>query len=234
MKKIVERERNKTYYRVLHLPIWMWVFFVLPGNLTYDLYLHGPDRRHAIWLAIVIVVCVWRGFRGRLPGVEPAPYITHYGVEQPNLWYRRVCYTAAWIDLLAPFFLNLLGLLIAVATRRWLMRELYLWLYWPITAAIVIATALDITPRARRSTAHEGAERAWFYVAIWMVVPSQVAAWAMWRLGPRLGLAGHQLDLARLIAFLSVTAFFALLGATGRLGRTDRYYEVEAAAASAD
>ena len=56
MKKVVERERNKTYYRVLHVPIWLWVFFILPGNLTYDLYLHGPDTRHAIWLAIVFVV----------------------------------------------------------------------------------------------------------------------------------------------------------------------------------
>ena len=69
MKKIVEREKNKLYYRILHLPIWIWVFFILPGHLTYVLYLHGPNRRHGIWLIIVAAVCVWRGFAGRLPGV---------------------------------------------------------------------------------------------------------------------------------------------------------------------
>lgn len=225
MKKVVTRERNKTYYRILHLPIWIWVFFILPGNLTYSFYLHGPDRRHWIWLAIVTAVCIWRGIAGRLPGVEPAPYITHYGVDQPNVPYRVVCYTAAWIDLIAPFALNLLGLVGAVLTGRWLIREFYLWLYWPIALAVVAATIFDFTPRARRSTKCEGAERAWFYVAIWTVVPSQLAGWAMWRLGPHLGLAGRQLDLARLAAFASVAAFFIFLGAVGKLGRTGRYYE---------
>jgi hypothetical protein len=105
MKKVVERERNKTYYRVLHLPVWIWVFFILPGHLTYDLYLHGPDRRHGIWLTIVVAVCIWRGFAGRLPGVEPQPYIRYYGEDQQNLPYRMVCYTAAWIDLIVPFAL---------------------------------------------------------------------------------------------------------------------------------
>jgi hypothetical protein len=227
MKKVVTRERNKTYYRMLHLPIWIWVFFILPGNLTYAFYLHGPDRRHWIWLSVVAAVCIWRGIAGRLPGVEPAPYITHYGADQPNLSYRVVCYTAAWIDLIAPFTLNLFGLLGTVLTGRWLIREFYLWLYWPIALAVVAATIFDLTPRARRSTKNEGAERAWFYVAIWTVVPSQLAGWAMWRLGPRLGLAGRELDLARLAAFASVAAFFIFLGAVGRLGRTDRYYDAE-------
>ena len=31
MKQAVFRERNKQYYRVLHSPIWIWVFWVLPG-----------------------------------------------------------------------------------------------------------------------------------------------------------------------------------------------------------
>ena len=227
MKKVVTRERNKIYYRILHLPIWIWVFFILPGNLTYAFYLHGPDRRHWIWLSVVVAVCVWRGIAGRLPGVEPAPYITHYGAEQPNIPYRVVCYTAAWIDLIAPFALNLFGLLGAVLTGRWLIREFYFWLYWPIALAVVAGTFFDLTPRARRSTKNEGAERAWFYMAIWTVVPSQLAGWAMWRLGPRLGLAGRELDLARLGAFASVAGFFIFLGAVGRLGRTDRYYDAE-------
>lgn len=223
MKKIVERERNKLYYRVLHMPIWIWVFFVLPGNLTYQLYLHGPQRSHWIWLAIVAVICACLGFAGTLPGVEPRPYVTHYGVSQPNLWYRVVSYTAAWIDLLVPFTLNLLGLLIAVASGRWMLAELYSWLYWPLALAIVLATVLDLTPRARRSTLNEGAERAWFYVAIWTVVPSQLAGWLMWRMGKHFVFAALELAWLRLAAFLFVSGIFFLLARFGLLGRTKRY-----------
>src|SRR5512140_61211 len=208
MKKVVTRERNKGYYRVLHVPIWVWVFFVLPGNLTSDLYQHGPDRRHWVWLAIVVAVCAWRGALGRLPGVEPKPYITHYGADTPNLGYRVVCYTAAWIALLVPYTLNLLGLVIANLTGKWLLKPMYNWLYWVLALVVVLATALGFTPRARRSTLHEGSERAWFYVVIWTVVPTQVIAWAMWRLGSRMGMSGAPLDRLRLITFLASTLFF--------------------------
>ena len=225
MKKVVERQRNKIYYRVLHVPIWIWVFFILPGHLVSDLYAHGPDRRHWAWLAVVTAVCAWRGFRGRLPGVEPRPYITHWGVDEPNLWYRVVCYTAAWIDLLVPFSLNLIGLLIAVSTGRWYVLEMYKSVYYVLSGAIVLAAVLDRVPRAKRSTLQEGAERAWFYVAIWTVVPAQTVSWAMWRLGPRLGLsAGLELDMARLLVFVVTAGVFFTLGLTGRLGRTARYY----------
>jgi len=230
MKKVVERERNKNYYRVLHVPIWIWVFWILPGNLTGDLYVHGPDRRHWLWLAIVTAVCVWRGFAGRLPGAEPRPYITHWGVHQPNLWYRVVCYTAAWIALLVPYTLNLLGLVIANLTGQWTLKTMYNWLYWVLALLVVLATAFGVTPRARRSTKNEGAERAWFYVTIWTVVPTQVIAWAMWRLGSRFGMSGAPLDRLRLAAFLVSTAFFFGLGCLAKLPRTDRYYVVGAEA----
>jgi hypothetical protein len=224
MKKIVEREKNKGYYRILHLPIWLWVFFILPGNLTYALYLHGPDRRHGIWLAVVFVVCAWRGIAGRLPGVELQPYVTHYGVDQPNLPYRVVCYTAAWIDLLVPFTLNFLGIVLAAVTGRWLLADLYRYLYYPLALAIVLATCFNWTPRARRSTLNEGAEKAWFYVAIWTVVPTQVIAWAAWRLGGRFDLAPLALNNLRLIVFVLTGAFLLLFGIRGKLPRSARYY----------
>lgn len=227
MKQVVTRERNKGYYRVLHVPIWVWVFFVLPGNFTSDLYQHGPDRRHWIWLTIVVAVCAWRGALGRLPGVEPRPYITHYGADTPNLWYRVVCYTAAWIDLFVPYTLNLLGLLIATATGKWMVPQLYTWLYYPLLLAIVLATALNWTPRARRSTKSEGAEKAWFYVAIWTVVPSQVAGWAMWRLGPRMGFSGTSLTHARLATFVLVSLTLFTVTYLGLLPRTQRHYVTE-------
>lgn len=223
MKKVVERERNKNYYRVLHLPIWLWVFFILPGNLTYELYLHGPNRRHGLWLALVFLVCAWRGWRGRLPGVEPRPYITHYGADQPNLPYRVVCYTAAWIDIIVPFTLNLIGLIVASLTGVWTLQELYLRLYYPLALAVVLATLFDLTPRARRSTIQEGVEKAWFYVGIWTVVPAQVAIWGAWRLGGRLGLDLLTLGRFRLATFLVVAGFFFLLGLKEKLPRTTRF-----------
>jgi len=223
MKKVVQRDRNKGYYRVLHLPIWLWVFFILPGNLTHALYLEGPDQRHWIWLAIVFAVCAWRGAAGRLPGVEPEPYVKYYGADLPNLPYRVVCYTAAWIDLLVPFALNLLGLILAVALRKWFLSELYFYLYYPFAVAIVLATIFDFTPRARRSTKNEGAEKGWFYAAIWTVVPTQVAAWGAWRLGSRLDMTSYELDWLRLAVFLLVGAGLFYLSLRGKLPRTQRY-----------
>lgn len=229
MKKVVERERNKGYYRVLHLPIWIWVFFILPGNLTYDLYLKGPDRRHGVWLAVVVAVCIWRGFAGRLPGVEPKPYIRYYGENLPNLPYRVVCYTAAWIDLLVPFALNFIGLILAVTTGEWLIAELYTYLYYPLAGAIVVAAFFDRVPRARRTTLNEGAEKAWFYVAIWTVVPAQVAAWGAWRLGSQFDFASSDLNSLRFAVFLLVTMTFLILGLRGKLPRSARFYLKEPA-----
>jgi hypothetical protein len=223
MKQAVFRERNKRYYRVLHVPIWLWVFWVLPGNLTSDLFAHGPDYRHWVWLTIIVVVCAWRGFVGRLPGCESEPYIRFYGIDQPNLPYRVVCYTAAWIDALVPFTLNMLGMMIAVATGKWMVRQLYDWLYYPLALAVVLATALDWTPRAKRSTKFEGEERAWFYTALWTIVPAQVAGWAMWRLGGHIAFTAPQLAWARLTVTTLVGILMFVLAFRQRLPRTQRY-----------
>jgi hypothetical protein len=222
-KQVVHRERNKQYYRVLHLPIWVFVFFVLPGPLTFDLYTHGPDARHGWWLALVLAICIWRGLAGRLPGVERQPYITHWGIDQRNLPYRVVCYTAAWIDLFVPFALNVIGLVIGAITGKWILRDLYWWLYYPLALLVVLIGWLNLLPRTRRSTAQEGVERAWFYVAIWIVVPAQLTGWGMWRLASKFGLTGTALAQTRLLTFAGVAAIFAWLGVTGNLGRTTRF-----------
>jgi hypothetical protein len=233
MKKVVERERNKTYYRILHLPIWLWVFFILPGHLTYALYLHGPDRRHGIWLVLVLAVCVWRGIAGRLPGVEPRPYITHYGLDQPNVPYRVICYTAAWIAILVPFTLNLIGLVTALFTGTWVLEQLYARLYYPFALGVVAATYLDWTPRARRSTLGEGAEKAWFYVGVWTVVPAQVAIWGAWRLGGRMELNPVDLAWLRFAVFMIVAGLFFFAGVRGKLPRTERYHAARLTATGA-
>lgn len=223
MKQAVFRERNKNYYRVLHVPIWIWVFFVLPGHLTSGLFARGADLRHWTWLALVVAVCAWRGYAGRLPGCEPQPYIRFYGIEQPNLPYRVVCYTAAWIDALVPFTLNMLGMIIAVATGKWIVESLYVWLYYPLAVSIVIATALDWTPRAKRSTRFEGEERAWFYTALWTIVPAQLAGWAMWRSGAYLSLSPSELAISRLGVTVLVAVVMFTLATRQKLPRTQRY-----------
>ena len=224
MKAAVDRTRNKGYYRVLHVPIWIYVFFTLPGALTADFYAHGFSSRHELWLAAVAAICIWRGARGRLPGCEPRPYITHYGLDWPNLGYRVVCYSAAWIAMLAPWSLNLAGLAFAALTGRWVIAALYGWPYDLVAAAVVLAAAFNRLPRARRSVYGEGAERAWFYVALWTAVISQAAAWIMWRLGPALGLTAATLVWARLAVFAAVSAGVLGLGLAGLLPRTRRYH----------
>src|ERR1019366_8196294 len=43
------RERNKKMYRGAHWPIWIWVVFLAPGPLTFDLFAIGPDPpRHGM------------------------------------------------------------------------------------------------------------------------------------------------------------------------------------------
>ena len=53
------------------------------------------------------------GLRGRLPGVEPRPYIIRFTEDRPNPLYRRVCYTLAWSEVIAFALLNV------DRARRW-------------------------------------------------------------------------------------------------------------------
>jgi hypothetical protein len=111
-----------------------------------------------------------------------------------------------------------------------MLKEMYQYAYYPLAAAVVLATLLDMTPRAKRDTFGEGAERAWFYVAIWTVVPTQVINWAAWRMGKYMGLAPLPLARTRLAVCLVATAFFFLMGYASKLPRTQRYYSGVAAA----
>ena len=54
------------------------------------------------------------GIRGRLPGVEPAPYIVRFTEDRPNPLYRRICYTLAWSEVIAFAVLNIAGLAYAL------------------------------------------------------------------------------------------------------------------------
>src|SRR5215475_5210384 len=62
------RARNTPQYRLAHWPIWIWVFFIAPGPITFDLFAHGFDRRMALWLAAVLAGTGIAGLSGKLPG----------------------------------------------------------------------------------------------------------------------------------------------------------------------
>ena len=126
------RERNKLYYRFNHWPIWIFVFFIAPGPLTFDLFEHGFDARMATWLGAVLVGTGIAGLRGRLPGVEPRPYIIRFTEDRPNPLYRRICYTFAWSEVITFAVLNVAGLAVAIATGQWYLKQMYESAYFPI------------------------------------------------------------------------------------------------------
>ena len=118
------RERNKPHYRLAHWPIWIWVFFLAPGPLTFDLFAHGGSRANLLWLLAVLVGTGIAGFYGQLPGVEPRPYILRFTEDKKNPLYRRICYTFAWNAVLNFALLDLAGLIIAVLTGKWILHQI--------------------------------------------------------------------------------------------------------------
>src|SRR3984957_1661156 len=103
----VIRQRNKRHYRLAHWPIWIWVFFLAPGPLTFDLFAHGGSRNNVAWLLLVMAGTGVAGYFGQLPGVEPKPYILRFTEDKPNPLYRRICYTFAWNAVISFTLLNL-------------------------------------------------------------------------------------------------------------------------------
>ena len=135
------RVRNKTYYRFAHWPIWIWVFFLAPGPLTFSLFAHGFTWANSLWLGAVLIGTGIAGIQGQLPGVEPAPYILRFDEDKPNPLYRKVCYTFAWNAVLNFALLNLAGLIIAVVSGVWIMKQLYQYAYLPLCAVILLLGA---------------------------------------------------------------------------------------------
>src|SRR5580698_10149536 len=157
------RERNTRLYRLAHWPLWIWVFFLAPGPLTFSLFAHGFGRGNLLWLLAVLAGTGVAAVRGSLPGSEPRPYILRFDEDKPNPLYRRVCYTFAWNAVLSFALLTLAGLVIAVATGVWTMQPIYHYAYFPLCMAILLAGAGGVLPRVRLSTRGEGTERRYFY-----------------------------------------------------------------------
>ena len=210
------RERNTVRYRLAHWPIWIWVCFIAPGPLVFDLFERGFDRRMAAWLGVVLLATGAAGLRGRLPGVEPRPYIIRFTEDKPNPLYRRVCYTLAWSAVVTFALLNLSGLIVATATGGWYLRQLYEAVYFPLAITIWILGAAGSLPRVKRSTRGEGHERRYFYGAVWAVCLAQPVLWLLWAVLP----PTRGADVAKLAAFVGVLAGVGWMARRGMLPRT--------------
>ncbi len=210
------RERNKPAYRLAHWPIWIFVFFIAPGPSTFTLFERGFDSRNLLWLTLVLIGTGIAALRGRLPGVEPRPYIIRFVEDKPNPLYRRICYTFAWSVVIAFAVLNLAGLLVAVATGAWRLKQIYEYGYFPIAAAIWTLGALGLLPRVKASTKGEGHERRYFYGAVWASCIAQPVLGILWKLLPH----SRAADAAKLIIFTGILAVVGWLAYQGRLPRT--------------
>jgi hypothetical protein len=210
------RERNTRLYRLAHWPIWIWVFFLAPGPLTFELFAHGFGRGNLIWLAVVLVGTGAAGLRGRLPGVEPRPYVLRFDEDKPNPLYRRVCYTFAWSAVLSFAFINLSGLVIAAVSGTWYMKQIYHYAYFPLFGTILILGTMGVLPRVRRSTKGEGTERRYFYGSVWAVVVAQTLLLMLWKVLPQTRTA----TVVKLGVFVSVLVVIGVAAYRGRLPRT--------------
>jgi hypothetical protein len=205
------RERNTRRYRLAHLPIWIWVFFLAPGPLTFDLFAHGGSGKNVAWLLLVIVATGIAGYFGQLPGVEPRPYILRFTEDKPNPLYRKICYTFAWNAAITFTLLNLAGLVIAVVTGNWVMKQIYFKAYFPVCAVVLLLGLLGLLPRVGRSTKGEGIERRYFYGAVWAAVISQTLLLVLWKTLPR-SAATDQIKLAAFVLSLCAVAAAAAFG----------------------
>jgi len=210
------RERNKIGYRIAHWPIWIFVFFIAPGPSTFDLFERGFDRRKLVWLGAVILATGIAGLRGRLPGVEPRPYIIRFVEEKPNPLYRRICYTFAWSIVITFAALNFFGLASAVATGAWRLKQIYQYGYFPLAIAIWVLGGVGLLPRVKASTKGEGYERRYFYGAVWASCVAQPVLGILWKLLPH----SRAADAVKLLAFTGLLAFMAWLAQRGVLPRT--------------
>jgi hypothetical protein len=192
------------------------VFFIAPGPITFDLFERGFDRRMAAWLGVVLLGTGIAGLRGQLPGVEPAPYIIRFTEDRPNPLYRRVCYTFAWGAAITFAVLNITGLVVAILTGEWILKQIYHYAYFPLAGCLWLLGMLGTLPRVKPSTKGEGHERRYFYGTVWAVCVAQPVLWLMWRTMPRTRMS----DAIKLVVFLVILAVMGHLARLGRLPRT--------------
>jgi hypothetical protein len=210
------RERNRPSYRFNHWPIWIFVFFIAPGPMTFALFEAGFSRAMLLWLAVVMAGTGIAGLFGKLPGVEPRPYIIRFTEDRPNPLYRRICYTLAWSEAITFALLNIFGLGWAIVTGEWRLKEFYQAAYFPMAGSLWALGALGLLPRVKRSTKGEGHERRYFYGTIWAVCIAQPVLWFLWRVLPR----SRTFEVIKLAVFVGILLWVGNLARRGLLPRT--------------
>jgi len=210
------RERNTPLYRLAHWPIWIWVFFLAPGPLTFRLFALGFGPGNLAWLAFVLAGTGAACLRGQLPGSEPRPYILRFDEDKPNPLYRRICYTFAWNAVLSFALLNLVGLLLAAITGVWYMQPIYRYGYFPLCALILLLGLAGVLPRVGRSTKGEGVERRYFYGSVWAVTVAQTVLLALWKTMPQ----NRATSCVKLGFFVGVLVLVSVAASNGLLPRT--------------
>jgi hypothetical protein len=210
------RERNTAVYRAAHWPIWIFVFSLAPGPLTFDIFAGRGNHWNVLWLVTVLIGTGIAALRGKLPGAEPSPYILRFTEDRPNPFYRRICYTFGWNAAINFALMNLVGLIIAVATGRWYMQQIYARVYGPVLIIIVLLGIAGVLPRVRRSTKGEGWERRYFYGTVWAVTLAQIVLLLLWKTLPR----SHNGDVVKLAMFCGVLLMVGAAAVAGLLPRT--------------
>jgi hypothetical protein len=169
-----------------------------------------------IWLGVVLLGTGIAGVFGKLPGVEPQPYIIRFTEDRPNPLYRRICYTLAWGEAIAFAVLNIAGMVMAIATGHWRLREIYEVAYFPIAGTLWLLGALGYLPRVKPSTKGEGHERRYFYGSVWAVSVAQPVLWLLWRLLPQTRVT----DSLKLAVFVGILVWIGNRARLGLLPRT--------------
>jgi len=210
------RTRNTRIYRACHWPIWIFVFFLAPGPMTFSLFAHGFSLGNSLWLGAVLLGTGIALVRGRVPGGEPGPYILRFDEDKPNPLYRRVCYTFAWNAALNYALLNIAGLAIAAVSGVWMMKQIYYYAYLPLAVVILALGALGKLPRVEPSTKKEGTHRRYFYGTVWSVTAAQTVLLVLWKTMPQTQTTAA----IKLAVFLGVLALFGSIAAHGVLPRT--------------
>ncbi|MGA2600943.1 MAG: hypothetical protein ABSH09_28600, partial [Bryobacteraceae bacterium] len=136
-----------------------------------------------------------------------------------NPLYRRVCYTFAWSALITYAGLNAAGLVDAIVTGKWQLRQIYDYAYFPMAILILTLGAFGLLPRVRPSTKGEGHERRYFYGSVWAVCFAQPVAGVLWIVLPA---HSRVADSIKLTVFVAILVFTGLLARRGLLPRTRR------------
>ena len=169
--------------------------------MTFTLFEQGFNAKMAAWMGAVLLGTGIAGLLGKLPGVEPRPYIIRFTEDRPNPLYRRICYTMAWSEAITFAVLNIAGLVYAIATGKWLLEQFYEAAYFPIAGSIWALGALGLLPRVKRSTKGEGHGR--YSTARSGRSAARSRAVALWRVLPRT----QAFDVLKLLVFSAFLAW---------------------------